>query len=339
MKLTVFAIPAFFLSFVFFAASLLAGTPDGLPEIPRQGALDGHRHRVIVSTDLGGSDEDDIQSMIHFLVYSDLFDVEGLVSSPPGKGRAADILRVIDAYEKDYPHLKRHSKRFPPPARLRSITVQGAEAKAPPAGYRENGTPGSERIAARAMDKTDPRPLHVLVWGSITDVAQALHDHPEIKPSLRVYFIASWNRRMDPAAFRYVQRRHPDLWMIQNETTFRGWYAGGNQSGEWGNRAFVQQHIKGRGALGALFLPLKNGEIKMGDTPSVAFLLKGAPNNPAAPSWGGQFVPVSPPRPHWWVDNPAPKFADSGKPGAKTVSRWRTDFLRDWAARMDWCRF
>ena len=44
------------------------------------GALGGNRYRVVISTDLGGSDEDDIQSMIHYLVYSDLLDTEGMRS-------------------------------------------------------------------------------------------------------------------------------------------------------------------------------------------------------------------------------------------------------------------
>src|SRR5699024_11974855 len=32
------------------------------------------------------------------------------------------------------------------------------------------------------------------------------------------------------------------------------------------------------------------GELKMGDTPSVAWLLKGTPGDPSQPSWGGRFV-------------------------------------------------
>jgi hypothetical protein len=34
------------------------------------------RPRVIVSTDIGGSDHDDYQSMVHLLVYADLFDFQ-----------------------------------------------------------------------------------------------------------------------------------------------------------------------------------------------------------------------------------------------------------------------
>ena len=35
------------------------------------GAVAGERYRVIVSSDIGGSDNDDYQSMVHFLVYAD----------------------------------------------------------------------------------------------------------------------------------------------------------------------------------------------------------------------------------------------------------------------------
>jgi hypothetical protein len=31
------------------------------------------RPRVIVSTDIGGTDPDDFQSMVHFLLYADVF--------------------------------------------------------------------------------------------------------------------------------------------------------------------------------------------------------------------------------------------------------------------------
>src|SRR5947209_6073939 len=43
--------------------------------------LVGPRHRVLVSTDIGGTDPDDFQSLVHLLVYADHFDIEGLVSS------------------------------------------------------------------------------------------------------------------------------------------------------------------------------------------------------------------------------------------------------------------
>jgi hypothetical protein len=299
------------------------------------GALAGNRYRVIISTDIGGSDEDDIQSMVHYLLYSDLLHTEGIISSPTGKGRKKDILEVIDKYQKDYPNLKNHSKKYPAPNHLRSIAKQGATNPAPEKGY-SSPTEGSKWIIHCAKNK-DTRHLYVLVWGTITDVAQVLHDEPGIKEKIRVYFIASWNQKQDQNAFRYIDKNHSDLWLIHNNSTFRGWYMGGKQSGDLGNRSFVDKHVKNHGALGKYFTPLKGGSIKMGDTPSYAFLLRGNPDDPTQESWGGRFVKRKD-RPNWWVDDPDPALAEGGRPGAKTVNIWRRQYLRDWQKRIDRCK-
>jgi len=199
-------------------------------EFCRAGAIDGNRYRVIVSTDIGGGDEDDIQSMIHYLVYSDLFDTEGLISSPPKQGRTRDIFKVIDIYAKDCPKLTTYSTRYPTPKYLRLITKQGAIEPAGEKGYGK-ATEGSRWIIECAR-KEEKQPLYILVWGSITDVAQALHDKPSIKEKIRVHFIASWNQRQDENSFRYIDRHHSDLWLIHNDTTFRGWYMGGSNKGD-----------------------------------------------------------------------------------------------------------
>jgi hypothetical protein len=65
------------------------------------------RPRVIVSTDIGGSDPDDYQSLVHFLVYADRFDIEGIISSPPDKGRKQHIEEVLYAYAQDYEKFKK----------------------------------------------------------------------------------------------------------------------------------------------------------------------------------------------------------------------------------------
>lgn len=397
------------------------------------------RPRVLVSTDIGGTDPDDYQSMVHFLLYADRFDVEGLVSSPYGPGRKAHILEVIARYEQDYPNLRSHSTRYPTPAALRAITKEGAlDAAGGGAGFAQP-TEGSEWIVHCAR-KADPRPLWVLVWGGIEDVAQALHDAPEILPKLRVYFIGGPNKMWSVDAYDYVEREHPQLWMIEANSTYRGWFVGGNQSGDWGNTGFVAAHVAGRGALGEYFATHLRGTIKMGDTPAVVYLLQRAPEDPTQPGWGGRFVPiwegrktvftrlttatdeveafgvvefalprpagmkrghttrlwidnripaaaaddgttlrfrfsprdakvwpyviqsdapelagqagaftaVKPPiektrrldarHPHWWIDDPAPEAAEGVHAGARHVSRWREEFLRDFAARMLRCQ-
>jgi hypothetical protein len=49
-------------------------------------------------------------------------------------------------------------------------------------------------------------------------------------------------------------------------------------------------------------------------------------------------VRVSDRHPNWWTDDPAAAAAEGVHIGAKTVSRWREDFLRDFAERMLRCQ-
>ena len=320
------------------AGPRLPQPPTPLPAMPPGGALAGDRPRVLVSTDLGGDDEDDAQSLVHLLLYTDVLDLEGLVASPPGQGRTAHIRAIIDTYAIDYQTLRAVDARYPDPDTLTRHIAQGAIDPAPPRGW-DAPTDGSRLIVARARHD-DRRPLHVLVWGALTDLAQALHDAPDIAPRLRVYFVGSWNRQQDPAAFAYLDAHHRALWLIHAETTFRGWYLGGRQDGDLGNATFVRAHVCGRGALGTLFCGLSpalggdaRGRIKMGDTPSVAYLLRGPADDPTADHWGGRFVPHPDGRPRWWVDDPDPRWRVADRAGAGTVSRYREQFLRDWQAR------
>ena len=300
------------------------------PTEPSGGALDGAKPRVIVSTDVGGSDPDDFQSMVHLLVYADSLDIEGLISSPPENGRVQHIDEVIEAYAKDYPNLKRHSNDYPGPDSLRNVAKQGAVEPAPRSGW-SDPTEGSRWII-HLSKADDPRPLWVLVWGSITDVAQAVHDDPSIKSKLRVISIGSWNTSQDRAARDYLFKDHADLWWIESDTTFRGMYVGGVQNDEWGNRGFVDKHIRGHGALGDLFFGKKR-DIKMGDTPSLLFLLRGDADDPTTEHWGGAYVKTEHGK-HYWTDNPDRNLSEARFAGAKTVNRWRVDYLADWQRRM-----
>lgn len=309
-------------------------TPTPKPtQAPTPRPNPGSKLRVMMSSDIGGTDNDDQQSMAHFLVYADMWDVEGLISSPWGRGRTADILDAIGAYEKDYNNLRSYSADYPSPDYLRSIAKQGATSKAPASGYR-SATEGSEWIAEVAM-RDDPRPLWLTVWGGIEDLAQALRDHPEIESRLRVYWIAGPNRRNSPNASKYIAENHKNLWIIEADETYRGFFNGGNMSGDLSNSRFPRDHIAGHGALGD-YLMSHRTTIKMGDTPAVLYTLDNEvknPGDPSKPGWGGAFIPCGGDRPNCWKDDPSK--SSNGYDGAATVNVHREAFLRDFQQRMD----
>jgi hypothetical protein len=159
--------------FVFVSITLIAQKP--VPVKPR----------ILISTDIGGTDPDDNQSMTHFLMYSHMFQTEGLVSSPSyGAGSKNELLRMIDLYEKDLPKLQKHQKGYPSPNELRAVCKQGRFGAAPYIGY-ATATEGSDWIIHCAKKKSK-QPLWVLVWGGLEDLAQALHDAPEIQNHIKV---------------------------------------------------------------------------------------------------------------------------------------------------------
>jgi hypothetical protein len=266
---------------------------------------------------------------VHFLTYADLFEVEGLISSPPGKGRKSHIEEVLTAYRADYPNLKTYGD-YPTYDALMAVIAQGAiNPGAPGSG---KGNEGSNLIITAAR-KDDPRPLWVLVWGALTDVAQALYDDPGIADRIRVYSVGAWNTSKDPQSRGYVYNMHRNLWWIETNSTFRGLYLGGNQQGDLGRTAFVTTHVKSHGQLGDLYFR-KLPTLKMGDTASVLYLLwaavgGGSLEDPSQAGWGGQFAWIGH-GPNCWTD-----FTGNHKYDRIYINTWREHFLRDWQIRLD----
>jgi hypothetical protein len=310
------------------------------------------KYRVVVSTGLGG-DPDDIQSLYRLLHYSDVLEIEGIVSSPgPGAENSADKvrhwireIRIEQMRANGYPELITEKRAL-------ELVKQGRYDKAAPSPA--GATEGSRWIIERAH-APDPsgqgRPLWVLVWGAMTDMAQALHDDPSIVPEIRINFIGSSNTVSDPASRDYVfdglQNKWPALWWIENgllprfkHDTFRGVYQGGDQSGEWGNQEFVRRNIRGHGPEAGDAFPLAqwpNGTLKEGDSPTMLHLFSplfgrtGNVDDPTAESWGGRFRHFDKSRfPNYYVDLDAPAAECQA-----TIARWRVSFLTHWKHRWD----
>ena len=86
------------------------------------------KQRVLVLTDIE-ADPDDAQSLIRFLLYSNQWDVEGLIATTSihqhTRVAPESILKILDAYKKIQPNLLKHEKGFPSSDMLRSIVKIG----------------------------------------------------------------------------------------------------------------------------------------------------------------------------------------------------------------------
>ena len=86
------------------------------------------KHRVIILTDIE-ADPDDTQSLIRFLLYTDQWDVEGLIATTSIHQKKlvapASIVKVLDAYRRSRPNLLKHRTGYPTYEDLKSKVKSG----------------------------------------------------------------------------------------------------------------------------------------------------------------------------------------------------------------------
>ena len=193
---------------------------------------------------------------------------------------------MIDLYEKDFPKLSKHIQGLMTPDELRPLCKQGRRGNFPFLGLDEP-TEGSEWIVQCARKKSD-RPLWILVWGGLEDLAQALCTAPDIVPNIRVYWIGGPNKKWGVNCYAYIVENFPDLWMIENNASYRGFIYDNKKTDKF-NTGYYDETIRGAGYLGEDFINYYKGHAKMGDTPSLLYLMKGNPDIPERESWGGSF--------------------------------------------------
>ena len=313
---------------------------------------DNTKARVMVLTDIssltgGVLEPDDAQSMIRFLLYTNEFDVEGLIATAYGThGIHPDYIRtLVLEYGKIWKNLASHDAAYPSCETLLSLVKSGSSK----CGMDELGegkdTEASDWIIS-AADKPDERPLWLLLWGGALDLAQAVwkvkttrtdNECRAFLTKLRVYAIGDQYDGCGP----WIRANCPELFYITNYYAFRGMYRGGDE--QLTGPAWVNRNIFGHGALSECYPMYQGGDpwgevrgIKEGDTPSFLYLIPNGihdPENPRDARWGGQFEPVE-------NTEECRHFSDitvSLEDAAKTVSRWRADFQEDFARRLEWC--
>jgi hypothetical protein len=302
--------------------------------------------RIINTTDLG-ADPDDEQSMVRQLVSANEFDIEGLIVATgcwkKSQSNTAMLDEILEAYDEVYPNLIVHADGYPTPEYLKAISVMGQTGY----GMSDVGTgkdsPGSELIIA-AADKDDPRPLWVMGWGGMNNVAQAIWKVRETRSAYELSKFLSKLRLFDilgqDDAGAWIAKNFPEVFYIR-ATGVYGWQPPKNG-------AYQREDIQSHGPLGEIYPDTKWAT--EGDSPSFMHVYPNGLNNPEEidqGGWGGRFsfdkqegirsmseVPK--------IDENAETKYDTyymygnTEEGAEAIKRWSEGYNNDFAARMDW---
>lgn len=327
--------------------------------------------RVFVLTDIE-NEPDDAMSLVRFLVYSNQWDVEGLVATTsvhlPDRVAPERIRQIVDAYAQVRDNLEQHEPGFPTADHLRSVIREGLPAYGMAAVGEGKDSPGSEWLI-EVVDRDDPRPVWITVWGGPNVLAQALwkvratrsaEELARFVARLRVYTISDqddsgpWLRREFPHLFYIVSpgyhaggAYHYATWSGISGDHFHGRFVGADDT--LVTNAWLDRHIRSKGPLGKEYPKVEY--MMEGDSPTFLHLINtglGDPERPDWGGWGGRYELYTPRWRKWqavpetrpiWTDAEDEVTGTDGRwhtSNHATIWRWRAAFQHDFAARMDW---
>jgi hypothetical protein len=318
---------------------------------PLAGAADPPegRIRLIIETDAGG-DPDDEQSLVRFLLYTNEWDVAGIIANRPlsrdgenlnpertGLGVAR---RLVKAYGECYPSLVKHDARYPAPEDLLKRTI---------AGY--DDTDEAVKLIIAEVDRSDPRPLWYSDWG--TDNGTAKNNLRRALDRVRRERgndgYAAFKSRLrlssaDKFAEHTTELQPPfPLWVdtFRPELEGKRWYHRfSGLTATAGGFDLKRDVLTGHGPLGAMYPTNTTHVQKEGDTMTFLYLVPTGMNDPEQPgwgSWGGRYGrnPKHGDRPYYWSNQQDAWEGSTNRDN--TLRRWAADLQNDFRARLDWC--
>ncbi|MBI5768809.1 MAG: DUF1593 domain-containing protein [Verrucomicrobia bacterium] len=327
--------------------------------------------RVFVLTDIE-NEPDDAMSMVRFLTYANHFDIEGLAATTSTHQRTRvapqTIRRIVAAYGKVRDNLELHEPGFPTGDYLLARVTEGLPVYGMEGVGQGKDSPASA-LLIRAVDREDPRPVWVPVWGGPSVLAQALWKVRATRSAdalakfvakVRVYTISDqddsgpWLRKEFPALFYITSpgynaggAYHHATWSGISGDYFHARSAGADftlVTNEW-----LETNIRRKGPLGAEYP--RWDFLMEGDTPSFLNLINNGLTDSEHPNWGGwggryEFYTPRPQKWHaapetrpFWTDADDEVLGIDGRwhdNNHATIWRWRSACQNDFAARMDW---
>lgn len=315
---------------------------------PAQGQMPEKR-RVLIETDIGG-DRDDQASLVRFLLYSNEWDVEGIVADRDakayGKDGQADALGIpardgleltrayLKAYAEVYPNLVKHDRNYPAPETLFQRTVAGFD-----------NTDDAVRLIIAALDKPDPRPLWYANWnsnsGTTSNLLRALDRVRRERTAAEYRAFAGKLRICTLDGPGGPRQKHNDVIPLHIETGYPQlregrWYHRLRPLTERAGGFDVDRDVRrNHGPLGALYTTPKEG-----DSWTFLYLIPNGLSDPEQPTWGswaGRYGPRGKPygATFFWANQ---EDTWQGKTNRdNTVARFAEHLQNDFRARLDWC--
>lgn len=303
------------------------------------------RTRMIVLSDIGGSDPDDQQSLIHLMTMLNDVDLEGFIYQHAwvnfNKGNEVTVTeKILDAYEKVWKNLCTHCEGFPNVEILHQRIKHGQREAAMKGVGEGKDSPGSELII-QVVDRKDSRPVWITTWSGMNTLAQALwkvrntrttEELKQFVSKIRVYDILGQD---DAGA--WIVTEFPNLIYIRNKAVY-GWAPDDN---------WIRKNVQSIGELGKEY-PNRKWATE-GDTPAFLYLVDNGLNSPEHPdwgSWGGRFdlkKKAGIRSMDWVVKSGLDEMKydpylmlGTSTEGVNAINRWKEDIYNDFAARMKW---
>ncbi|RHJ54985.1 nucleoside hydrolase-like domain-containing protein [Bacteroides sp. AM10-21B] len=302
------------------------------------------KHRLIVTTDLGGTDPDDVQSMIHLLLCSNMIDIEGLISSQvwmDDPDKTAKISEVVERFGEVLPRLNKHAEGYPDLNQLQAVIKRGQPVSNMTGVGSGKDSPGSELIISAVDKKKDQRPVWLAAWGGMNTIAQALwkvkHTRSEKAFKKFIAKIRIYDVLGQDDAGAWIAKNFPEIVYIRNKEVY-GW----GPSDQW-----IKKNIQSCLPFGKHY-PNRVWAVE-GDSPSFFYVYANGLNVPDSleyGGWGGRFSKqktsgirgmdfiVRSGKDETQYD---PYYMyGSCKEGNAAINKWRQHIWNNFAARMLW---